>query len=125
MRTHRIPQAPSDGRQARRGRRRGVGVRQSYGLASRCLNGKACAPHVGPAGVQSCGRKRANAGHHGAHTMAGPLHEWERRDHGVFTRAGGENEARTRLLRASHNARSFLNRPASIPCCLILRCRVL
>ncbi len=100
-------------------------MRQSYGLASRCLNGKPCAPRVRPARVQSCGRKRANTGRHGAHTMAGPLHEWERRDHGVFARAGGENEVRTRLLQASHDARSFLNRSASMRYCLILRWRVL
>ena len=32
---------------------------------------------------------------------------------------------RTRFLPVSHDARTFLNRPASIPCCLILRWRVL
>src|SRR3989454_3141231 len=71
---------------------------------------------------------------HGAHTLAQTLQEHraqtmartpeppERIDSPPETIVSKE---RARLLLVSHDARHFLNRPASIPCCLILRWRVL
>ena len=35
------------------------------------------------------------------------------------------SKVRRRFLLVSHDARHFLNRPVSMPCCLILRWRVL
>ena len=71
---------------------------------------------------------------HGAHTMA-----WLLQEHRPQTMAQSPGPAdgrhgppdvsvsqvRRRFLLASHDARSFLNRPVSMPCCLILRWRVL
>src|SRR5437879_3765021 len=135
------------------------------------LKSKARAPWPSCAGAELQAQTTARRGLHGAHTMAPPLHEWERLDHGVSTSppefpASQESRRHKRTGRHFHGdlhacivasectaevgqvmtcstllpgARdqsrysvegvttlgAFLNRAASMPCCLILRCRVL
>src|SRR6267378_5868584 len=102
---------------------------QSYGHASRWSQKQSTCPGARPAPVQSCSLKRPHAVAFMVHTpwlegckcrsvetMVYPPEPADMTDRPPkFT----VSNMRRRFLPVSHDARTFLNRPVSIPCCLL------